>query len=128
MKLTEEQLEIIRAVRQRMNKKFRTDGAESYICWNILIAVTGKTDCLYTGIWLGLQLQEAGESAHQLWLAIEEALEDFGTMENYVVHKIQDATPSGKYNPRLRFGLAPEYAAQARLAWLDRIVETGEIA
>jgi hypothetical protein len=128
MKLSESQLKLIREVRHMMKSPYPMVGAQAYICWNLLIAATASYACLYERTELGEQIRKVGGDAYELWTAIDKALERDGTMENYVARVIQESSPRGYYNPDLRRTVAVEYAAQARLAWLDRMIETGELA
>jgi len=124
MKLSESQLKLIREVRRIMNSPEQMVGAQTYICWNLIIAATNSYACLYECVELGDRMRKVGGDAYDLGVAIEKALDDCGTMENYVAHVLQEASPRGYcYNPELRM----EYAVQARLAWLDRMIETGEL-
>lgn len=121
MKLTKEEVAIMVKVRKNMQRAY--DDPENritqYICWNILKVVKGPetmTDLRS----LPIQMEVIGGVAERLYRHIMWALRGYGTVTDF----IGDATTKFGYD----FGrFARRFDAEARLAWLDRIIEMEDI-
>jgi hypothetical protein len=129
MKITESQREILAEVYKTMRQNFNNGIklSRAYICWNLVIHATGGTECLQKKEHLDTQLEAIGGDHKILWIAIEQALEGSGSMSSYVIRALRHGVPEGSHVPGI-YIISPKYAALARLAWLERILETGEIA
>lgn len=119
MKLTQEGIELIKRVRDRMYES-ECKGAESFICWNLVFEASGnpKVDTRS----LQDRMEEVGGVCQDIWLAIDRALGGAAVMTDYIYRQ-----SSKRVEERLPMRKCAEYAKMARLAWLDRIIETGEI-
>lgn len=119
MKLTQEGIELIKRVRDRMYES-ECKGADSFICWNLVFEASGNPEV--DTRWLPERMEEVGGVCQDIWRAIEKALDGSAVMTDYIYR--QSAKMVEK---RLPMRKCAEYAVMARLAWLDRIIETGEI-
>jgi hypothetical protein len=121
VKLTPEEVVIMKEVRKLMQAAYDDHSNEirQYICWNILRAVKGK-DTKYSGVALEQQMIEAGGIAERLYKHIMWALRGHGVMRSFIEYK----TSHLGYEFSLWAG---KFDAEARLAWLDRIIEMEDI-
>src|SRR5579859_113726 len=120
MKLNQEGIELIRKVRDRMEKSQGTGlGANSFICWNLVFVASDYP--VIDRKSLPERIEELGGVCEEIWLAIRDALEGTGMMETYIYQQFAKAGTS------ITTGAAYDYAKLARMAWLDRIIETGVI-
>ena len=121
MKLTTEEVVIMKKVRELMQAAY-DDPKEiftKYICWTILEAVEGR-NMMHEGPSLQVMMTVVGGEAARLYKHITWALRDQGTMTNFIGMET------------MRFGYsfsnwAMKFEAEARLAWLDRIIEMEDI-
>lgn len=118
MKLTQEGIDLIAKVRDRMYES-ECRGAESFICWNLVFEASGnrKVDTRS----LPDRMDEVGGICCKIWHAIGDALDGTGIMETYIYREF------AKVGAKITSQKSYELAKLARLAWLDRIIETGEI-
>jgi hypothetical protein len=120
MKLTPEEVAIMVKVRDNMQRAYDIGNhRHQYICWNILLVMLGR-DTRYTGKTLPMQMDEVGGVAERLYRHITWALGGHGTMTNFIG------------NQTMHLGCkftcwAEKFDREARLAWLDRIIEMEEI-
>lgn len=120
MKLTKEEVAIMVKVRELMQAAYCDQySGKQYICWNILRAVKGQ-NTMYSGVNLEKQMMEEGGIAERLYKHITWALRGHGVMRSFIEHETA------------RFGCAyswraGNFDAEARLAWLDRIIEMEDI-
>ena len=126
MKLTREEVEIMTQVRDKMQARYDAGTLPSrpYICWTILEVVTGK-DCMFSGVSLEGQFTELGGDAERLFRKINWAL---GGIAGRLPQAMDGFISSQLYHFGPKFvKFANHFKAEARLAWLDRIVEMEEI-
>ena len=118
MKLTQEGIDLITKVRDHMYES-ECRGATSFICWNLVFEASGnrKVDTRS----LLDRMDEVGGVCREIWQAIGDALDGTGIMETYVSREF------AKVGTRIPSHKPYELPTPARLAWLDRIIETGEI-
>jgi hypothetical protein len=121
MKLTPEEVVVMKEVRRIMQKAYDDPSNEirQYICWKILHAVKGQ-NTMYNGVTLDKQMRDAGGIAERLYKHISWALKNQGTMQSF----IENETAHLGWNFS---GWAGKFDAEARLAWLDRIIEMEDI-
>ena len=125
MKLTQEGIDLITKVRDRMYES-ECRGAESFICWNLAFEASGirKVDehsLLDDERSLQDWMDDIGGVCREIWQAIGSALNEEVLMETYIYRELE------KIGTRITSKKSYEFAKLARLAWLDRIIETGEI-
>lgn len=111
----------MKQVRKNMQRAYddHTNHVPLYICWNILAAIQGR-NTMYEGPSLQVQMKEIGGVAERLFRHIAWALRDNGSMKDFIEIETR------------HFGYqfmkwAGKFADEARLAWLDRIIEMEEI-
>jgi hypothetical protein len=121
VKLTPEEVGIMKEVRRLLQKAYNepSQGHRQYICWKILHAINGR-NTMYTGVSLGNQIKEAGATAERLYAHISWALRGLGTMQSFI--EAETAHLGYAYSC-----WAGNFDAEARLAWLDRIIEMEDI-
>lgn len=121
MKLTPEEVVIMKEVRKLMQAAYNDPSNEirQYICWKILHAVKGR-NTMYTGVTLDRQIKEAGGVAERLYNHISWALKGQGTMQSFIEKETSHLGHSFSW-------WAGKFDAEARLAWLDRIIEMEDI-
>lgn len=129
MKLNEHEIELLKKVREVLAERYSGIGDSNYICWTIVEVVHGR--CMMNS---GMSMHEAvkkiegatGNAASSLLRLIELALNDTGVMDNWMAAKEFEYGQKKNikfYNPqRTRM-----FVAEARLCWLDRMIETGVI-
>jgi hypothetical protein len=118
-KLTAPQLELLTLTRARMLEEIEGGGLTNvYLCHNIFLAEKGWDDFPEYFMFGKVIKQETGLISSKLCRLIEESIEGYVSMEFYL-----DQLYIGLNWSRI----ATCYAEWARLAWLDRIIETGEI-
>lgn len=123
MKLTQEGIDLMVKVREIMTSEPQKGQKTSeFICWNLLIAATGSDECLAGTLMLPKQIREVGGIAYEIFQAIEDAIEHQGSMTLYLLRQIKKKDSEPAYERSVK------YSQIARLCWLDRIIETGEIA
>jgi len=103
MKLTPNQIEILKAVRQEIERT-DPDRKEVYICLGVNYFAPAKETL----------------SARQLRKTLEESIAPCMSMKSYLCRNVPGFS---KTEP----GLMNRITWSARLAWLDRIIEKGEI-
>jgi hypothetical protein len=121
VKLTQEDVEVMTKVRENMRRRY-DEGKElsaPYICWNIIEAIVGR-NTMFDGPGLDTQLLEMGGQAARLHGMIRWALRDCGTMGTYISEETWHISPAFSW-------YASRFEAEARLAWLDRMIEMKEI-
>lgn len=120
MRLNEQQLELMTKVRDRMYADFETDKylARKYICHNIVQIEHGLENFNEFGGYVGFTEKE-GSLSRGLVELINAAIEGWIAFDLYLDEGLQIG---------LNWSLITTYFQHVgRLAWLDRIVETGEI-
>ena len=118
MKLTQEGIDLIAKVRDQMYES-ECRGAESFICWNLVFEASGDRKVDKRS--LMDRMEEVGGVCREIWQAIGDALDGMGIMESYVAREF------AKVGTKIGSQKSYDFAKLARLAWLDRIIETGEI-
>lgn len=125
MKLTKKDRELLTEVRNRMYEVYGTEDHKyfEYICWSIVRIGAEQKETPKKHYESLLEYAErVGGSVKRLINAIHEALGRSGTLDNWMtneyLHKYKDYEAA--------FAMR-RFVAEARLAWLDRILETGEI-
>lgn len=113
MKLTQQQHDILLEVRRRMNAP--QECASEYICCNIDRVIAEEFDIV--SVKDSVAAREKFEPFKQ---AMSEALNGYSTMFVYLRR-----TVPGFYD--MSIVTQDEFTHRARLAWLDKIVETGRI-
>jgi hypothetical protein len=120
MKLTPKEVAIMVKVRENMQRAYEQEtSVHQYICWNILEAVVGR-NTMYDGPSLPDQMKQIGGDAERLYRHITWALGGHGTMTNFI----------GNQTMHLGYKFtwwARKFDREARLAWLDRIIEMEDI-
>ncbi len=121
MKLIPEEVAIMRSVKELMQQRYNgpVKCHTQFICWTILEIVQGF-DSRYYQTSLDVQMRDIGGIAERLYGFVELALIGNGTMGNFIERETR------KFG-RLYARWAGKFEAEARLAWLDRIIEMGEI-
>lgn len=126
MKLTKEEVAIMVKVRENMQRAYderpyRTAAyiPPDYICWNILKVVMERDPLTY-GMQLPGLMEKVGGDAERLYRHITWALRGEGTMRTFIMEE------TGKFGFAFSH-LAASFEAEARLAWLDRIIEMEDI-
>lgn len=121
MKLTPEEVVVMKKVRENMQAAYDdpSNGIRQYICWNILRAVKG-VNTMYSGLTLEHQMHQEGGIADRLYRHITWALKVTGTMQSFIEKETDHLGYSFSW-------WAGKFDAEARLAWLDRIIEMEDI-
>jgi hypothetical protein len=110
----------MKKVRDNMQREYDIGNhRHQYICWNILLVVLGR-DTRYTGKTLPMQMDEVGGVAERLYRHIQWALNSNGVMTIFIQAETMHFGPEF-----MRW--AGRFDAEARLAWLDRIIEMEDI-
>lgn len=119
MKLNETQFALIVKARENLRAQFENAGYQNeYICHQVYFADQGILE-IPEGKGFFEVVRDCSGDAHVVLDAIELAINNHGTMENYVWR----STGIDYQHPPYK-----GYAYLARMAWLDKIIETGEIA
>lgn len=113
MLLTKAEKQALIAAREKIES-----GSESFIC--IALAEVSS--------WIDME---------NLTGAIQESILGYGTVEDYLVSHVgivsdeivpgKEKTISGRTKTRVSYSTFEQYALMARLAWIDRMLETGKI-
>jgi hypothetical protein len=126
LKLTPEEVAIMIKVRENMQRAYEDRPARStfyrppeYICLNILKVVLER-DPRNDGLGLPAMMEKVGGVAERLYRHIMWALRGCGTMRGFI------STETEKFG-YVFSRWASEFEAEARLAWLDRIIEMEDI-
>jgi len=121
MKLTPEEVAIMVKVRENMRRSYDEPTADvpTYICWNIIAVVKGR-NTRYDGPSLSAQMREIGGAPERLHRHIAWALNGNPTMKSFI--QVQTMRLGHTFMRH-----ASEFAPEARLAWLDRIIEMEDI-
>lgn len=98
------------------------EGTEQYICWQLIFAATGATTHRTQGL---NNLEDAQDfcipEAKEVFRQINRALDGYVTLSSWVAINMK----RNEVSTRLYEEKALDYLA--RSAWLDRIIETGEL-
>jgi hypothetical protein len=119
LKLTKEEVDVMVKVRDKMRAAYELGDRSRYICWTIIEVIEGR-NTMYNGVCLLTQLTALGGMAKRLHSHINWALKGNGTMASFIAAETE------------RFGYqfmrwAEKFEAEARLAWLDRMIEMEDI-
>jgi hypothetical protein len=119
LKLTKEEVDVMVKVRDKMRAAYELGDRSRYICWTIIEVIEGR-NTMYNGVSLLHQLTVLGGMAKRLHSHINWALNENGTMSAFIAAETE------------RFGYqfmrwAEKFEAEARLAWLDRMIEMEDI-
>ena len=125
MKLTQKDRELLTEVRNRMYEVYGTEDHKyfEYICWSIVRIGAEQKETPKKHYESLLEYAErVGGSVKRLINAIHGALGSSGTLDNWMT-----SVYFKKYKDYEEALVMRRFVAEARLAWLDRILETGEI-
>ena len=126
MKLTQKDRELLTEVRNRMYEVYGTEDHKyfEYICWSIVRIGAEQKETPKKHYESLLEYAErVGGSVKRLINEIHDALDGAATLDNWMTQehlRVDKNDYSNAYAIR-------RFVAEARLAWLDRILETGEI-
>lgn len=117
MKLNSRQIEMLKTARELLADNFEAHRYDHmYLCHQVFMADKGITEipcCEFHE-----ELQQCSPDAQQLVGAITRAIDGRSTMESYL------AAVSRVDRDQVYYG----FSYLARMAWLDRMIETGEVA
>ena len=125
MKLTKKDRELLTEVRNRMYEVYGTEDHKyfEYICWSIVRIGAEQKEIPKKHYESLLEYAErVGGSVKRLINAIHDALDGTSTLDNWISNEYLE-----KYKDYEAAFAMRRFVAEARLAWLDRILETGEI-
>ena len=121
MKLTEDDVALLKIVRENMQWRYDhgISGSAPYICWNLIEAKKGR-NCMFDGPSLKVVVREMGGQIERLHRIINWALGNAGSMKTYIGRNTWQFGPKFVQH-------ANSFEHEARLAWLDRMIEMKEI-
>lgn len=119
MKLNANQIELLKKARTLIfEASVSGNDSKAYICWNVWFAEEGRTDFPPMAVFIDC-VMGASQDVIDIIEAIQEAMDGCSVMDTFLDRQIFD---------REVVNCAPYYAySLGRLAWVDKMIETGEI-
>ncbi len=121
LKLNDAQIELLKKVKEQMldDGVRGTQERRSYICWNVWLVSKDLQDMPVDTTFGSLVENETSDDVRNLIEAIEGSLDGFLTFTSWLDNSVGDKVHWPAQNVGYTLG---------RLAWLDRMIDTGEVA